>query len=73
MLDAATAASLARSLERYARRNIPERNKAYGEFMVHAELLRKCHLDVHQQDLRHLPMKVQAIVADLRIRAAGKG
>lgn len=73
MLDAVTAQALARSLERYARRNIPQRHKAYGEFMYHAELLRKGHLAVHQQDLRTLSPKYQAIVADLRIRAAGQG
>jgi hypothetical protein len=69
VLAPASAASLARALERYARRNIPERNKAYGEFMYHAELLRKGHLEIHQQDLRHLTPKFQSIVADLRARA----
>jgi hypothetical protein len=57
--------SMATALENYANENIPRSEKAFGEFMYHAELLRKGHLNIHRQDAKTLPAKYQAIVRDL--------
>ena len=57
--------SAAVAIERYARQNIPERNKAFGEFMYHAELLKKGHYAVHRNDLNTLPAKYQAVIQDI--------
>ena len=59
--------ALATAIERYARQNIPERAKAFGEFMYHAELLRKGHFNIHRQDLTFLPSKYQKIIQELRV------
>jgi len=52
----------ASAIERYARQNISERNKAFGEFMYHAELLRKGHTAIHKKDLQLLPAKYQQVI-----------
>ncbi len=57
--------SMATALENYANENIPRSEKAFGEFMYHAELLRKGHLNIHRQDAKTLPAKYQAIVREL--------
>jgi len=57
--------SMATALERYARQNIPESAKAFGEFMYHAELLRRGHLNIHRQDAATLPAKYKKIVEEL--------
>ena len=59
--------ALATAIERYARQNIPERAKAFGEFMYHAELLRKGHFNIHLQDLTFLSSKYQKIIEELRV------
>lgn len=55
----------ASAIEKYARDNIPQRNDAYGQFMYHAELLRRGHVAVHRKDLKTLPIKYQAIIKEL--------
>jgi len=55
----------ANAIENYANSNIPREEKAFGEFMYHAELLRKGHLGIHRQDLKTLPAKYQQIIRDL--------
>jgi|688.fasta_scaffold10227_5 hypothetical protein len=52
----------ASAIERYARENIPESRKAFGEFMYHAELLRKGHVSIHKKDLQLLPRKYQTVI-----------
>lgn len=64
-MEAKKAKSAAMKLERYARKNISERSGAYGQFMYHAELLRRGHLSVHRQDMKDLPAKYQAIVKEI--------
>jgi hypothetical protein len=56
----------ASAIERYARANIAERNDAYGQFMYHAELLRRGHTTIHQRDLATLPRKYREIIQQLR-------
>jgi hypothetical protein len=57
--------SAARAIERYARKNIPESSKAFGEFMYHAELLKKGHIAVHRQDAQKLPAKYQDVIRQI--------
>lgn len=57
--------SSASKLERYARANISERSPAYGQFMYHAELLRRGHTAIHKKDLKDLPAKYQQVVKNL--------
>jgi hypothetical protein len=57
--------SMATAIENYANRNLPRSEKAFGEFMYHAELLRKGHLNIHRQDAKTLPAKYQQIIRDL--------
>jgi hypothetical protein len=57
--------STASAIERYARKNLPESGRAFGEFMYHAELLRKGHLSVHRQDLQKLPAKYQTVIREI--------
>lgn len=64
-MEAKKAKSVAMKLERYARKNISERSSAYGQFMYHAELLRRGHLSVHRQDMKDLPAKYQTIVKEI--------
>jgi len=55
----------ASAIERYARENIPESRKAFGELMYHAELLRKGHVSIHKKDLRLLPKRYQTVIEDI--------
>lgn len=57
--------TMANAIESYANRNIPRSEKAFGEFMYHAELLRKGHLGIHRQDLKTLPAKYQQIIKEM--------
>ena len=41
---------LADALEDYANKNISEREPGFGDFMYHAELIRKGHKDIHNLD-----------------------
>lgn len=59
-------AAAAAAIERYARANISERSDIYGQFMYHAELLRRGHTTIHTRDMRTLPAKWQQILRDLR-------
>lgn len=56
---------VAKKLENYARKNIPERSPAFGQFMYHAELLRRGHVSIHKKDLKDLPEKYQQVVKDI--------
>lgn len=57
--------AIGKKLEMYARKNIPEREKAFGEFMYHAELIKNGHWDVHFNDLKKVSAKYQVIMKDL--------
>ena len=56
---------IAKKLEMYARENIPEREKAFGDFMYHAELIKKGHWDIHYQDLESVAPKYRKIMEDI--------
>ena len=53
---------IGKKLEQYARKNIPEREKAFGQFMYHAELIKNGHWDVHNQDIGKVAPKYQQIM-----------
>jgi hypothetical protein len=55
----------ASAIERYARQQLPQSSKAFGEFMYHAELLRKGHVSVHRQDAKQLPAKYQQVIQSI--------
>ena len=56
---------LAQELEDYANKHIPEREPGFGDFMYHAELLRKGHKDIHKQDLNTVQKKYLTIMKDM--------
>jgi hypothetical protein len=56
---------IAKKIEDYARQNIPEARKAFGEFMYHAELIRRGHWNIHYQDLEDMDEKYRLIIEDL--------
>lgn len=57
--------AIGKKLENYARQNIPERDKAFGQFMYHAELIKNGHWDVHYQDMSKVAPKYQAIMMEI--------
>jgi hypothetical protein len=57
--------AIGKKLEMYARENIPEREKAFGEFMYHAELIKKGHWDIHYADLETVSAKYRRIMEGL--------
>jgi hypothetical protein len=57
--------AIGRKLENYARENIPEREKAFGDFMYHAELIKKGHWDIHYQDLESVSAKYRTIMEEI--------
>lgn len=56
---------IGKQIENYARKNIPERQKEYGEFMYHAELIKRGHWDIHYQDLETMKPEYQEIIMGL--------
>ena len=56
---------LAKALEDYANKNISEREPGFGDFMYHAELIRKGHKDIHKQDLSTVQQKYRKIMTDM--------
>jgi hypothetical protein len=57
--------AIGKKLEMYARKNIPEREEAFGQFMYHAELIKKGHWEIHYQDMEELSEKYKTIMTDL--------
>jgi hypothetical protein len=57
--------TIGKKLEQYARKNIPEREEAFGQFMYHAELIKKGHWDIHFQDMGEVSEKYQAVMKEL--------
>jgi hypothetical protein len=53
------------AIERYARANISERSNAYGQYMYHAELLRRGHVAIHRKDLKDMPQNHQENISKL--------
>ena len=49
--------AIAKSIEQYARANIAERNDNYGQFMYFAELIKRKHFNVFEQDVKTLDAK----------------
>ena len=56
---------LADALEDYANKNISEREPGFGDFMYHAELIRKGHKDIHKQDLKTVQQKYRKTINDM--------
>lgn len=56
---------LAKSLEDYANKHIPHSEPGFGDFMYHAELIRKGHKDVHKQDLNTVQKKYRDVMNDM--------
>ena len=56
---------LAKELEDYANKNIQQHEQGFGDFMYHAELIRKGHKDVHKQDLSTVQKKYRGVMNDL--------
>jgi hypothetical protein len=54
--------ALAQALEDYANDNIPQKEKAFGDFMYHAELIRNNHSDVHVEDMSMIEPKYLKIM-----------
>lgn len=52
-------------IEMYARENIPEEQEEYGEFMYHAELIKRGHWDIHQEDLSTMREEYQEIIMEI--------
>lgn len=50
------------AIENYARENIDEQMDEYGEFMYHAELIKRGHWDVHYEDLKTMNEEYQEII-----------
>lgn len=61
---------LAKALEDYADKNIPHSEPGFGDFMYHAELIRKGHKDIHKQDLPTVQQKYRKIMKDMITRYA---
>jgi hypothetical protein len=57
--------SIAKKIETYARENIPEGNKDFGEFMYHAELIRRGHWNIHYEDLEDMSEQYRVIIEEL--------
>ena len=56
---------LADALEDYANKHIPKSQPGFGDFMYHAELIRKGHQDVHKQDLNTVQQKYRKTMGDM--------
>ena len=56
---------LADALEDYANKNISHAEPGFGDFMYHAELIRKGHPDIHKQDFNTVQQKYRKIMSDM--------
>lgn len=56
---------LAKDLEDYANKHIPKSQQGFGDFMYHAELIRKGHQDVHKQDLKTVQQRYRKTMDDM--------
>lgn len=50
------------AIENYARENIDEQMDEYGEFMYHAELIKRGHWEIHYGDLQTMSVEYQEII-----------
>jgi hypothetical protein len=55
----------AQELEDYANTNIPQEDPAFGDFMYHAELIRKGHQDIHREDLPKVAIDYKDKLVDI--------
>lgn len=56
---------LADALEDYANKNISHAEQGFGDFMYHAELIRKGHPDIHKQDFNTVQQKYRKTMSDM--------
>jgi hypothetical protein len=52
-------------VENYARENIEESLDEFGEFMYHAELIKRGHWDIHYMDLETMKEEYKQIIMDI--------
>lgn len=57
--------SAAQALEDYANENISHEHPAFGDFMYHAELIRKGHQDIHREDLPKVAADYKDTLVDI--------
>lgn len=57
--------AIGKKLENYANEKIPREEEAFGQFMYHAELIKKGHWDIHFQDMGEVDPKYQAVMKQL--------
>lgn len=54
-----------KKIERYAEANIPRSKDEYGQFMYHAELIKRGRITASQEDRVTLPQEYQEILRKL--------
>jgi hypothetical protein len=52
-------------IENYSRENIDQSLNEYGEFMYHAELIKRGHWDIHYMDLQTMKEEYRQIIMDI--------
>ena len=57
--------AIGKKIEDYANKNIVQGRKEFGEFMYHAELIKRGHWDVHYQDLETMDPTYRQIIEEL--------
>lgn len=57
--------TLADELETYANKHISKSEQGFGDFMYHAELIRKGHENIHKKDLKTVQHKYRKIMDDM--------
>lgn len=57
--------TIGKKIENYANKNIPPSKKEFGEFMYHAELIKRGHWDIHYQDLETMNPAFKEIIENI--------
>lgn len=56
---------IGKKIEDYANKKIPPIKEQFGEFMYHAELIKRGHWDIHYQDLETMDPAYRQIIEEL--------
>jgi hypothetical protein len=54
-----------KEIEDYANANIPESEDAFGQFMYHAELIKRGHFSVFEKDVKDLPKQFLDVIMEI--------
>lgn len=54
-----------KEIEDYANANIPESEDAFGQFMYHAELIKRGHFAIFEKDSKDLPKQYLDIILEI--------